>query len=325
MKLFNGTRSAAAVLGLLAATTLTACGSDDSAAVASDYDPIVIGVGVDATYAPFFLAESEGMFEDAGLDVTLQQFSAGGLAVDAIAGKEVQIAAASPATMVAKQASNAELRSLFKYFTSDATIGVVGNEDVSDAADIETFGVMPGVSQYDAYKYLQSEGVDPEGVKFEVVQDPSTLPPLTQKGDLDAYVLWEPWVTNGVGLGLQLLASTGSFGQPAEQVVTADATWLEGHEEEMALVAEVLRDAAEDVQEDKEAGATATNSEAPAIATEDALAALEKIDFGVTDLTDEDVASVEDVADYFVSLGTMESAPDMRSAMLTGWTAQHVE
>ena len=230
MKLFNGTRSAAAVLGLLAATTLTACGSDDSAAVASDYDPIVIGVGVDATYAPFFLAESEGMFEDAGLDVTLQQFSAGGLAVDAIAGKEVQIAAASPATMVAKQASNAELRSLFKYFTSDATIGVVGNEDVSDAADIETFGVMPGVSQYDAYKYLQSEGVDPEGVKFEVVQDPSTLPPLTQKGDLDAYVLWEPWVTNGVGLGLQLLASTGSFGQPAEQVVTADATWLEGHE-----------------------------------------------------------------------------------------------
>lgn len=325
MKLFNGTGATLTVIGVLAATALTACGSGDSATVTSDYDPIVIGVGVDATYAPFFLAETKGMFEDAGLDVTLQQFPAGGLAVDAIAGQEVQIAAASPATMVAKQAANPDLRSLFKYFTSDATIGVVANEDVADAGDIKTFGVMPGVSQYDAYKYLQSEGIDPEGVEFEVVQDPSSLPPLTQKGDVDAYVLWEPWVTNGTNLGLQLLTTTGSFDQPAEQVVATDSSWLDEHEKEMAMVTQVLEDAAAAVQDDKEAGAEATNSEAPSIAVDDALAALEPIEFGVTDITKEDVTSVEDVAAYFVSDGSLDSAPDMQSGMLTGWTAQHVE
>lgn len=325
MKLSRGRRTAALVAGSLAAvTSLAACGSDESAAE-SDYDPIVIGAGIDSTYAAFFLADSEGMFADAGLDVTVQQFSAGGLAVDAIAGQEVQVAAASPATMVAKQAANPDLRSIATLFTSDDTIGVVANPDVTGADDIETFGVMPGVSQYDAYKYLQSEGVDTDGVSYEVVQDPSTLPPLTQRGDVDAYVLWEPWVTNGEDLGLEVLATTGSFGQPSSQVLTADADWLEEHTEEMAIITEVLEEASEMINDDPAVGAAAVSSEAPAIAEDDALAALELIDFGLVDLTEEDVASTEDVADFFVSIGSLDEAPDMQAAMLTGWMAAHVE
>nr|WP_245694949.1 hypothetical protein [Streptomyces antibioticus] len=70
-------RPAVALFALLLATACGA-GTTDSAGSAGGASPTVrIALGVDAAYAPLYLAAENGMFEKAGLDVQLTKVEGG--------------------------------------------------------------------------------------------------------------------------------------------------------------------------------------------------------------------------------------------------------
>lgn len=297
---------------LLVGTMAASCGAGDG-----KNDPIRIAVGVDASYAPLFLAAEEGMFEDAGLEVEIVQFGQGGEAVQAIAGKQVQMAGSSDTTILTLMAQNPDLRSLYIYEQSGRYLKVVARDGVDGPEQIKKMGVASGLSEYMARKYFESHDIPLDQVEF-VESGPPEMPTLAERGDIDAYLLWEPWPSKGVDLGLNELTDTGSYGYSYVHWMVAEQEWLDEHEDQAADVAQVVADAAQIVADDPSRGAEATHAQTK-IPVEDAEQAIELVDWKVRGFTAEDLDSYEQQVEYFVDKGILDEGFDFEPMILTNW------
>lgn len=318
----------AALVGTVAALALTACSrpaaenNDADGDSGSAATPIQLAVGIDASYAPFYLADETGKFADAGLDVTLVQFGRGGEAVDALASDTVQLAGSSDTTTIGQLQANPSLRALLSYEASGEYLKVVLREGVADAAAVQNVGIVPGLSEISAVKYLQDAGVDPGSVNM-ITATPTDMPALMARGDIDAFVLWEPWPAQAVSQGTgSVAASTGDYDWTYKQWLITTDGWLSENEEVAAQLAAVLSDAADEVEADPDAAADATVA-AVNLPAEQTLTAVNEIDFAVTDLTDDDITAGNSVSDFYVTAGTLDEAPDLSQVLLVGWWSEH--
>jgi len=312
---------AMAVLVLVAATACSA-GSTDSAGPSAAGPPVRIAVGIDASYAPFFLAAEEGLFAAKGVNVDVVQFGTGGEAVSALATGQIQLAGSSDVTTVGQLRQNPALRAVLAYEESGRYLKVVFGPH-ADADHPATMGVVPGLSELAATRYLQARHIDPATVHF-ITAGPPEMPALMQKGDIDGYILWEPWPTKGVAAGGRVVGTTGDFGLSYVQWLITDDKWLQGNQDTVAKIAAALDQAAQRTESDPNAAAAATEKAAK-IPPDQTVSAVNEIDFKVRDLTDQDVASAGQVADFFVATHKLDTKPDVSAALLRGWYSQHAQ
>lgn len=313
---------ATAVAAFTMATAIAGCAGADNAGGSSG--PVVrIGVGIDASYAPFFLAQEKGLFKQAGLNVQVVQFGRGGDAVQAIAGKQVEMAGNSDTTTITLLAQNPDLRALYIYEQSGKYLKVVARPGITSADQIKKMGVVPGLSDYMAQKYFEANHVDVKNVKF-VTAGPPELPQLTKNGTVDAYLLWEPWPTKGIDLGLHVLTDTGSYGYSYVHWMVASNDWLKAHQDEAAKISKVILDATKSVQNDKSAAAKAVTAETK-IATPEAQQAIDQVDWNVRAFTAKDMESYHEQVQYFLDKGVLKTAPDLNAAIEKTWLSDNVK
>lgn len=277
-------------------------------------DTIRIGVGIDAAYAPFFVAESEGLFANEGLEsVELVQFARGGEAVDALGAGQVDLAGNSDTTTLTLMAANPVFRALMIYQESGEYLKVVAGAEITEASEIETMGVVPGLSEYNTDLFVEAEGL--EDVDY-VEAAPAEIPALMDRGDIDAYILWEPWPAQGVELGGHILGTTGDFGSSYVHWLVVTDSWLNDgdHADYAAAVTRALAVASEMVEEDPELAATVTE-EAAAVPPEQTIGAIDQIDFAVRGFDDDDFASYERQIEYLLGSGMVEEAPDLETVI----------
>jgi ABC-type nitrate/sulfonate/bicarbonate transport system substrate-binding protein len=308
-----------AIVCAAGAVLASACspGSTDAGGPAAAGPPVRIAVGIDASYAPFFLADSEGLFADRGVNVEIVQFGTGGEGVSAVATGEIQLAGASDVTIISQLGRNPDLRTVVPYEESGDYLKVVARPDAADPAAIRKVGIVPGLSQLAAIRFLESRGIDPASVEF-VTAGPPEIPALMQQGDIDAYVLWEPWPTRGTELGGTVLGTTGDYGLSYLQWLVGDAAWVEQNRDTVAKVVAALAQAAERTESDPQLAAEAT-SDAAKIDPSQTVRAIEEIDFGVRDLGPGDVTAAEKVAEFLVGEGVLPEVPDLSAVLLQGW------
>ncbi|MEV5652356.1 ABC transporter substrate-binding protein [Nocardia sp. NPDC052254] len=279
---------------------------------------IRIAVGIDASYAPFFVADQKGLFKEAGLDVSLVQFGRGGEAVDALSTGQVQIAGSSDTTTISQLRQNPSLRAMYSYEASGDYIKAVLRKGIDAPAAGQKMGIVPGLSQISTEKYLEAHGVRPDSVKM-ITATPTDMPALLSRGDIDGYVLWEPWpataVTQGTG---HVVARTGDYGWLYHHWAITTQPWLAAHDDTARKVAEVLDKATQLVESDPAAAAKATKA-AVNVDEDQTITAVEEIDFGVQNLTARDIASAQSVVDFYKKVGALTDQPDLQSAMLTDW------
>lgn len=333
MRQTRGRRWLASGVGLVAALAMAACGasggsgsasggaSGSASGGASASDKIRIGVGIDASYAPFFLAAKDGMFKEAGLNVDLVQFGRGGDAVQAIAGGQVEMAGNSDTTTLTLIQQNPALRATYIYEQSGKYLKVVARPGITQAGQIKKMGVVPGLSDYMARKYFEANGVALGSVKF-IEAGPPELPTLTTKGDVDAYLLWEPWPSQGVAQGLKQLTDTGSYGYSYVHWMVTGSKWLDGHQKEAGKIADVLTKAAEITASDPDRAAKAVQAQAK-IKEADAKQAIVLVDWKVRGFTDADMKSYKDQVQYFVDKGVFKQPLDFSQNILMNWYDQH--
>ncbi|MFQ6398837.1 ABC transporter substrate-binding protein [Nocardia sp. KC 131] len=307
--------SAALVLAITAvactrpATKTTANGSGGA---------LRIAVGIDASYAPFFLADQEGMFADAGLDVQLVQFGRGGEAVDALATGQVQVAGSSDTTTIAQLRQNPSLRAMYSYEVSGDYIKVVLRNGVDSAAGIKKMGVVAGLSQISTTKYLEANHVPAGSVKM-IDATPTDMPALLSRGDIDGYVLWEPWPAAALSQGTgHVAAVTGDYDWFYHHWAITTEPWLRANDATARSIAKVLDEATKRVEADPQLAAT-TTKKAVNVEEDQTVAATGEIDFGVHNLTDKDVASAQSVVDFYKTIGVLSEQPDLTSALLLDW------
>ncbi|WP_328630954.1 ABC transporter substrate-binding protein [Streptomyces sp. NBC_00356] len=315
------TGSALLTAALLAVTACGAGTTDTGSAPGSGDKAagprIRIAVGVDASYAPFFVADAEGLWAKHGVNVDLVQFAKGGEGVDALSAGQVQMAGNSDATTIGLLGQNPELRSLLVYENSGRYLKVVLGPHVKSPDKIRKMAVVPGLSELAATRFLESKGIKPGSVDL-VTSDPAEIPALTKKGDVDAYVLWEPWPAKGKELGERILETTGDYGLSYQHWLLSTSPWLKDHKGTAAKVAAALADAAKKTESDPDAAAKATK-DAAKIPTAQTLNAVKEIDFAVRDFTTKDLKGYDDTASFYLDTGKLKARPDVRGAVQRGW------
>ena len=305
-------------IAILSATALVACGEAEregsGGEPAASGEPVTLSVGIDSIYTPMFLAQTQGLFEEAGVDVEIKQFAQGGEGADAMVAGSIDVAGSADSTILSR-AERTDLRAL-GVFVEDVGnyVKLVTSKDISDPSQIEKMGIIPGsVSEYGASKLLESEGIDPESVEF-VSAGPPELPALLEQGDIDGFVIWEPWPTRAEGMGGKILMESREFDLSYVLVLAARKDWLDAHQEEAKAIMSALAKADEIVESDPKAAAAAAGEQAK-LPPEQVEGAIADLEFKVRDFTEEDVQVWNDVADFLIERDLIKERPDVQEVL----------
>ncbi|WP_407820020.1 ABC transporter substrate-binding protein, partial [Staphylococcus aureus] len=83
---------------------------------------------------------------------------------------------------------------------------------VDSPAAIKKMGIVPGLSQISTDKYLAANSIAPGSVEM-ISATPTDMPALLSRGDIDGFVLWEPWPATALDQGTgHVVAVTGDYG-----------------------------------------------------------------------------------------------------------------
>jgi NitT/TauT family transport system substrate-binding protein len=118
------------------------------AVYAEGSDPIKLAVGVDAAYAPMYLAKQRKLFEKHGANVEVVQFTQGGDSLDALVAGQVAVGgAAQPTTLI--RAARADIKTFGIFGQSGTYIKLLVKASITDPKQLKKIGIVPGsVSEY---------------------------------------------------------------------------------------------------------------------------------------------------------------------------------
>jgi taurine transport system substrate-binding protein len=174
---------------------------------------VPMSTGIDAVFAPFLVATERKMFEKYDLEASFKPFDDGNIALDAILTGSSDIGATSELGGLARWDKGGKL-----YVTSYSSIsreqaGIVAREDIKKPEDLigRTIG-YPRASAGHLYfiKYVKKYKLPVNRIKVKTLQAPEMVAALERR-DIDAFFLWEPWLTKAAQLvqGAHVLARSG--------------------------------------------------------------------------------------------------------------------
>ena len=307
---------------LLAGAACAAILTATATAAVADSPPIRFAVGVDPAFTPIFLAKHEKMFEEAGLNVQLQQFTQSNEGLDSInAGLTDLVGAAEPGTLT--RITRGDIRPLAIYEQSGKYIKLVVKDGISDVKQIKKFGIVPGsVSEYATHKLLDKFKIDLQSVQL-ITAGPPELPALLANKSIDAFFAWEPWPSVGIRQGGKVLMTSADVGYTYTMWLSANGSWLDKHRDEAKKVVATLAKACAVVQD-----GIAKNDLSRPIAANRALAKLppdqttsflRDVECVVRDFTSDDLESYDQIATFLHQAKMTPVKADFRKVMQLGF------
>ena len=210
---------------LLAVSALSGCtsqpvpgaGSKDAspAVLPGKTSPIRIGVLPNEDSLPLFVAEKEGLFKKAGLDVKLVQFPSAAERDAALTAGSIDAASGDiiAAALLTSRGFPVRITTLELGATpKQGRFGILAakNSGLTSLKDLAKKGALAQSSgtlaTYSADKMLEQAGVDPKSVKRTEVKKLPVRFELLSQGKVPAAVLPEPMLSLGEKMGLKLLA-----------------------------------------------------------------------------------------------------------------------
>lgn len=160
---------------------------------------VVTAVGINAYSAPFFIASEKGFWKAEGLEVTEKYFTSGRLCLDALlAGSADIITVAETPVMFAGFSGQNVVIVATILTTHDLKViarrdhGITKPEDLRGKKVAMLFGAT---SEYFAGLFLAAYGMGLSDIK-RVNLNPPDMSIALVRGEIDAYVIWEPFVHN---------------------------------------------------------------------------------------------------------------------------------
>jgi ABC-type nitrate/sulfonate/bicarbonate transport system substrate-binding protein len=237
-------------LGCAAALVLTACGSDDAeggggdagseggtAALTLGYFPLV-------HTATAVHADETGLFEDEGLDVTLEQTSGGAQAIPSLIAGEYDITYGNytSALLAAQQGLPVRIVAGNDVGADDHSVLVSPDAPYQSAADLAGARIavnnLQNIGTVAINAVLEDAGVDISTIQFVELPLPDMAPAL-DAGDVDAIWLVEPFQAAAVADGARVLFPL--FRGPVEDMPVAGWLTTEQYAQENPEVIESFR------------------------------------------------------------------------------------
>lgn len=311
----------AAAAALLMTVAVAACSENQSPGGSDGGDAttsaaVNFGVGVDPAYSPIYLADQENLFEQAGLNVTVTQYQEGTGGLDAILAKQGQVTASTESSLL-NRATRGDIKGLAVFSQSPSFIKLVARAGITDVAGIKKYGVVPGtVNEYATNKVLDSRGISRDSVEF-VNASPAEMPALLQRGDVDGYIMWEPWPSRGVAGGGTVLLTSGEIGYVYNLVIGVDGAWYEANKETAKKIVDTIGQACEQLTADP-AKAGAVTETAIKVPAAEAQTLLDGVQCQVRDFTDEDIQRYNEIAQFQQDSKIVNQKADPATVMVRG-------
>ncbi|EKS6730692.1 ABC transporter substrate-binding protein [Enterobacter ludwigii] len=170
---------------------------------------VTIFLGADATYLPFVIAENKNFYKSEGLDVSQRLFVTGTETIQSFKSLKANFLASSTyAALPLLQGDNSSVIAIANFYSSPDNQKVIVKSSIKSPADLKgkTIGTRKGTSaEYFLHTYLKKNNIDLSSVKIVDLTPPESVAALV-KGDIDAFVFWEPTPT----IALKALGDKGA-------------------------------------------------------------------------------------------------------------------
>ncbi len=167
---------------------------------ASAQTKMTIATGVDPVFSAYYVAQEEGLFKKHGLDVRINTGPSGSAMVAFLVNGQIESAFGSEIAGVANHNLDPNVVVVAQATTLVRWIAVVGrNIDSLEQLKGKKVGIARG-SGGEVFWLAMLDKLKLNAADYTVVnvEAPEMVAAL-ERGNIDAYAVWEPWVTRGLG------------------------------------------------------------------------------------------------------------------------------
>ena len=168
-------------------------------AVASAQSKMTIATGVDPVFSAYYVAQEEGLFKKHGLDVRINTGPSGSAMVSFLVNGQIESAFGSEIAGVSNHNLDPNVVVVAQATRLVRWIAVVGrNIDTLDQLKGKKVGIARG-SGGEVFWLAMLDKLKLNAADYTVVnvEAPEMVAAL-ERGNIDAYAVWEPWVTRGL-------------------------------------------------------------------------------------------------------------------------------
>ena len=160
---------------------------------------MTIATGVDPSFAQFYVARESGIFERNGLDVTVNTGPSGSAMIAFLVGNQINAAYGAEQAGVSANIVDPNVVVVAEGVALLRWIGIVArNVPNMDALKGKRVGVARGTGSETFWLSVVSRmNLNAADYTIVNVEAPEMVAAL-ERGNIDAYVVWEPWMTRGV-------------------------------------------------------------------------------------------------------------------------------
>jgi NitT/TauT family transport system substrate-binding protein len=168
-------------------------------AAASAQTKMTIATGVDPVFSAYYVAQQEGVFKKHGLDVRINTGPSGSAMVAFLVNGQIESAFGSEIAGVANHNLDPNVVVVAQATRLVRWIAVVGrNIDTLDQLKGKKVGVARGSGgEVFWLAMIDKLKLNPADYTIVNVEAPEMVAAL-ERGNIDAYAVWEPWVTRGL-------------------------------------------------------------------------------------------------------------------------------
>lgn len=161
-----------------------------------------IATGVDPGFAPFYLLSQTDIMKKRGVDVAVTTGPSGGAAVPFVIGGQANAAMASSLPGIRTHLISPKVVCVAQMVSYDQYFGIVSVKEVRSLKDLagKKIGVETGsASEMMWRRALEHEKLDPKDFAAGIVPiEPPEMIAALERGQIDAFSCWEPWLTRAV-------------------------------------------------------------------------------------------------------------------------------
>lgn len=195
--------------------------------------PVRIGASLTLSPALIWIARDRGMFADAGLEATIQDYSSGKTTTEAMLRGEVDISASAEFLAVRKSFQHKDLRILgTTAFVHQIKLLGLRERGIASVEDFrgKRVGVRLGTNgEYFLARLLTLHGMAREEIQW-VDLPPQEMSGALAAGSVDGVLIWPPFTQRiQEELGERVVAFDGQPGQDYYYLLLSRREWLEGH------------------------------------------------------------------------------------------------
>ncbi|MGH2598573.1 MAG: ABC transporter substrate-binding protein [Egibacteraceae bacterium] len=318
-------RSTRLVIVALLCVLAAACGGGaaDSAAGGkaatpdAALEPLSFGYQSSLFGAPLILAEEAGFWQDAGLQIESQRFSAGKDVRDALIAGSVDAGSIGPTPFIVAAATGQLAAVAVAGYLGDTSWLVVREdsaiESVEDLRGHDVAAARGSITELIFMeKVLPANGMTPEDVNLRNVTFADQVAALTT-GEVDAFVGLEPYVSiaeeQGIGVPVQSFAEFDLL----PNILAFSTDFLENNEETAVATVQTYFDATQFIEEDFDEAASILHQDFASaglqMAPETLSTAFEKVDVNPL-LTEELRDYLDEQAQLLMERGEIDQIPD---------------